>query len=153
MNKIKIEEFKLIGIKLENKTINAGGQSSIDCGNLWQKFETGNFAEKIQGKVTDEIYAVYFDYEGDHTNPFSYFIGCKVKTNAEAPQGLDSLIIPAGNYTRLVAKGKMPDCVVNSWKNIWSSEIDRGYSYDFEIYDERSKDWSNAEVEIFVSSN
>ena len=153
MDNIRKPEFKLIGLKLDGKTINEGGQSSIDCGMLWQKFEKENFAKKIPDKLGDEIYAVYFDYEGDHTKPFSYFIGCKVKIDAHAPHGMVNLQIPSGSFTKVVAKGKMPDCVANSWKDIWSSKIERAYKYDFEIYDERSKDWSNAEVEIFVSSN
>ena len=153
MHKTKKSVFKLIGLKLDHKTTNDGGQSSVDCGNLWQKFETENFAERIPDKLSTEIYAVYFDYEGDYTKPFSYFIGCKVKIDTDIPQGMDNLIIPAGSFTKVIAKGKMPDCVANSWKDIWSSKIDRAYKYDFEIYDERSKDWSNAEVEIFVSNN
>lgn len=153
MSKIKKPEFKLIGLKLDHKTTNEGGQSSVDCGNLWQKFEIENFAERIQAKLSPDIYAVYFDYESDYTKPFSYFIGCEVKMDAEVPKNMDYLIIAAGSFTRVIAKGKMPDCVANSWKEIWSSKIDRAYKYDFEIYDERSKDWSNAEVDIFVSGN
>jgi len=153
MDKIKKPEFKLIGLKLDNKTTNEGGQSSIDCGNLWQKFEKENFVERIPDKLGDQVYAVYFDYEGDNTKPFSYFIGCKVKMDTDIPTGMDNLIIPAGSFTKVIAKGKMPDCVANSWKDIWSSKTDRAYKYDFEVYDERSKDWSKAEVEIFVSSN
>ena len=153
MDKTEKDAFKLIGLKLNNKTTNESGQSGIDCGNLWQKFETENFAERIPGKLSDEIYAVYYDYEGDYTKPFSYFIGCKVKIDTQNFQGMDSLIIPAGSYYKVIAKGKMPDCVANSWKKIWSSIIDRAYQFDFEIYDERSKDWNDAEVEVFVSSN
>src|SRR5665213_1682777 len=153
METTKITEFKLIGLKLDKKTANEAGQSNIDCGSLWQKFETEGFIEQIPNKLSDEIYAVYFDYEGDYTKPFSYFIGCKVKPGTFTPDGMASLMIPEDDYTKLIAKGKMPDCVANSWKEIWSSKIDRAYKYDFEIYDERSKDWGNAEVKIFVSSN
>jgi predicted transcriptional regulator YdeE len=85
-----------------------------------------------------------FDY--DHTQSFSYFIGCKVKSDTETPQGMDSLIIPKENYSKVVSKGKMPDCVAHSWKDIQVSTIGRAFSYDFEIYDERSEDWTNAEV-------
>ena len=151
MNWINIPEFKLIGLKLIDKTTNEDGQSSIDCGNLWQKFVQENFAQKIPSKLNDEIYAVYFDYEGDYTKPFSYFIGCKVKLDTEAPNGMDSLTIPFGNYLKLTAKGEIPDCITGVWKEIWNSEINREYKYDFEIYNERSKDWSNAEVDIFIS--
>ena len=152
MNRSDIETFKLIGLQLGKKTTNENGQSSTDCGTLWQKFETENLVEKIPNLLGNEIYAVYFNYEGDHTKPFSYFIGCKVAIDAAVPNGMDSLLVPAGNYSQLTAKGKMPDCITNSWKDIWSSKIDRSYNYDFERYDERSKDWSNAEVDIFVSS-
>jgi predicted transcriptional regulator YdeE len=75
-----------------------------------------------------------------------------VKIDTEAPQGMNKLLVPGQSYSKVIAKGKMPDCVANSWKDIWSSKIDRAYKHDFEVYDERSKDWSNAEVEIFVSS-
>lgn len=153
MEKIKKIEFKLIGLRLSDKTTNNNGQSSIDCGNLWQKFEKENFAERIPDKLSDEIYAVYFDYEGDYTKPFSYFIGCKVKNDTHTPHDMTNLTIPAGSFTKVIAKGKMPDCVANSWKDIWNSKIERAYKYDFEIYDKRSKDWSNAEVDIFVSNN
>lgn len=76
--------FTLAGLKLPQKTTNEGGQSNINCGGLWQKFNTENIAARIQDKLGAEIYAVYFDYEGDHTKPFSYFIGCKVKSNARS---------------------------------------------------------------------
>lgn len=153
MEKIEKTAFKLIGLKLDHKTTNEGGQSGVECGNLWQKFETGNFAASILEKLNDEIYAVYYEYEDDYTKPFSYFIGCKVKIDSEVPIGMNSLSLPTENYAKVIAKGKMPDCVSDSWKDIWASNIDRAYNYDFEVYNEQSKDWSNAEVEIFVSLN
>jgi predicted transcriptional regulator YdeE len=147
-----IATFKLIGLQLNGKSTNENGQSGVDCGNLWQQFEKGNFAEKVPGKLSDEIIAVYFDYEGDHTKPFSYFIGCKVNMDTEAPEGMSSLIIPSDFYIQFNAKGTMPDCVAGCWERIWDSEMNRAYTYDFEVYDERSKDWSNAEVDIFISN-
>ncbi|MDQ2721175.1 MAG: GyrI-like domain-containing protein [Bacteroidota bacterium] len=151
MNKIEKKGFKLIGVALKTKTFNAKGQSAIDCGNLWQTFGQENYAEKIPGKVSNEVFAVYHDYEGDHTKPYSYFIGCKVKDDTEVPAGMDSLIIPAGEYQLFIAKGKMPDCIGNAWRKIWDSVIPRSYKADFEVYDEKSKDWNNAEVDIFIS--
>ena len=152
MTRTNISEFKLIGIKLGKKTTNEGGQSSIDCGNLWQKFEKENFIEIIPNKLGEEIYSVYFEYEGDDTSPFSYFIGCKVSIDTETPKDMDSLLIPSDNYFKLTVQGKMTGCVTNAWKRISSLGIIRTYKYDFEVYDERSKDWNNAEMEIFVST-
>ena len=108
MNPIELGEAKLIGLALKGKTTNINEQSSIDCGNLWQEFEKGKYAEKIPNKLTDEILAVYHHYEGDHTKPFSYFIGCKANADTEAPPGLETLIIPQGRYQKIDAKGKCP---------------------------------------------
>jgi len=145
------ENFKLTGLKLKKKTFNANGQSAIDCGSLWQNFMSEAVADKITGKLSQDIYAVYFDYDGDHTQPYSFFIGCKVSDAADTPDGLDSMNIPAQNYTVITAKGKMPDCVANAWQEIWKSDIDRAYGYDFEVYNELSADWGNAQVDIYLS--
>jgi len=153
MGKSNINRFCLIGLRLRHKTTNEGGQSGIDCGGLWQKFIQGGFAERIPDVLSNEIYAVYFDYEGDHTKPFAYFIGCKVSADTKAPHDMDSLMIPSDRYTKVIASGQMPDCVANAWKEIWSSSINRKYNYDFEVYDERSKDWSNAEIDLYISTN
>jgi predicted transcriptional regulator YdeE len=151
MSKVEIEEINLIGLPLNGKTSNANGQSGIDCGNLWQQFEKGQYSEKIPGKLSEEIYAVYHQYEGDYTKPYSYFIGCKVSPGTEVPEGLISLVINSGTYQKILAKGKMPDCVADAWREIWSSDISRKYEADFEVYDERSRDWSKAEVDIYLS--
>jgi predicted transcriptional regulator YdeE len=152
MSKIELNEIRLIGISLGKTTSNKDGQSAIDCGNLWQKFEKGSYSEKIAGKLGEEILAVYHQYEGDHTKPFSYFIGCKVNPDAKIPEGMESLLIPGGSYEKIEARGKMPDCVANAWREIWASNISRAYHTDFEVYDERSKDWTKAEVDLFIST-
>jgi predicted transcriptional regulator YdeE len=149
--KRKFEDIKLIGLALPSKTTNENGQSNIDCGNLWQKFENKDYFSKIPGKISDAIYAVYYEYEGDHTQPFSYFIGCRVKNNTPVSEGLDTLTIPGGSYQKAVAKGKMPDCIADTWQEIWKSDLSRSYRTDFEVYDERSRDWNDAEVDIFIS--
>lgn len=154
MKKETLPAFRLAGIKLSEKTSNKNGQSGVDCGNLWQKFESEGVAEKIPGKESNKVYAVYFDYEGDHTQPFSYFIGCKVPPGVEIPEGLQTLNIPSQKYEKISAAGKMPECVAGAWKGIWESKTSakRSYTFDFEVYDERSRDWNNSMVEIFLAS-
>jgi len=146
-----LNEIKLIGLDLGRTTTNENGQSSIDGGNLWQKFEKGNYADKVPNKAGDEIYAVCYGYEDDHTEPFRYFIGCRVGGNGEVPEDMNRLTIPAGTFQKITAKGKMPDCIINAWKEIWKSGIQRAYKFGFEVYDERCKDWSDAEIDIYLS--
>jgi predicted transcriptional regulator YdeE len=153
MEKIKKKGFRIVGLKLENQTTNDNNQSSVDCGNLWQKFETEKVFEIIPNKLSNEIYAVYYESQKDETKPFSYFIGCKVKEKAEIPKGLCELLIPSQNYVKVIAKGVMTGCVTEAWKKIWNSTKNRKFGFDFEIYDERSQDWRDAELDIFVSVN
>ena len=153
MEKISLAEIKLIGLSLGRKTTNENGQSAIDCGSHWQKFEAGKYAERIPNKINDEIFAVYHNYESDHTGSYSYFIGCKVNGNTVAPEGMDCLVISKAEYVKIIAKGIMPDCVANAWRNIRVGNLERTYRADFEIYDERSKDWNAAEVGIYVGVN
>ncbi|WP_155209050.1 GyrI-like domain-containing protein [Fulvivirga aurantia] len=148
---MKKSKIQLIGLQLEGRTTNENGQSSIDCGNLWQRFEKEHILGKVPNKKSDSIYAVYFDYEGDHTKPFSYFIGCEVESGTSTPEGLNTLVIPEQLYKKVTAKGQMPGCITEAWHIIWTSTIDRAYSYDFELYDKRSHDWNNAEVDIFIA--
>ena len=145
------EEIKLIGLKLGHKTTNKNGQSGIDCGGLWQDFQTKNVPDLLQGKTSLDVYAVYYDYEGDHTAPFSYFIGCPMPSDSPVPKGLDEIVIPQQNYQLVVAKGKMPDCIVNAWNGIWNSNLQRSYGYDFEVYGKNSQNWDDAEIELFIS--
>lgn len=125
----------------------------MDCGNLWQKFEIEKIFELIPNKLRNEIYAAYYDYEKDETKPFSYFIGCKVDEEAETPKRLNELLVPSQNYVKVIAKGIMTGCITEAWKKIWESNLNRKFGFDFEVYDERSKDWNNAELDIFISIN
>jgi predicted transcriptional regulator YdeE len=151
MNIVDIKQIKLIGLALKTKTSNSHGQSSIDCENLWHEFHKQKYADIIPNKLSAEIFGVYHNYEGDSAKPFSYFIGYKVSPDSVIPPGLQSLKIPAGKYQKFIAKGIMPECVTNVWKEIWTSNYSRTYQIDFEVYDERSKDWNNAEVDVYLS--
>lgn len=146
-----IDEIKLIGLALKNKTSNINGQSHLDCKNLWHTFEDAKLAETIPDKISKEVLGVYFGYEGDSTQAFRYFIGCKVNSYAANCTHLQTLTIPGGNYQKIVVKGKLPDCMMEAWKDIWSGNLHRTYQVDFEVYDARCKDWENAEVDIYVS--
>ena len=151
MKKENIKSFKLVGIKLNNKTTNLNGQSNKDCGALWKKFEEEKIFERISDKLENNCYAVYYDYGGNEQDNFAYFIGCKVPMTTKTPEGLCELIVPKGSYQKQTAKGQLPQCIAEAWQNIWKSSIERNFNYDFEVYDERSHNWENGEVDIYLS--
>ncbi len=45
----------------------------------------------------------------------------------------------------------MPGCIAEAWQNIWKAGLNRNFGFDFEKYDERSLNWENAEVDIYLS--
>jgi predicted transcriptional regulator YdeE len=148
---MEIAKFKLMGLKLPGKTSNLNNQSNIDCAWLWQKFQRENIFEQIPNKVNQDLYAVYFDYGQDPSMAFSYFLGCLVVDPTPKPAHLDELEIPLQQYLKVTAKGTMTACITQAWQQIWDSNLQRKFGFDFEIYDERSQDWNQAEVDLFVS--
>ncbi|SIS76519.1 GyrI-like domain-containing protein [Belliella pelovolcani] len=85
------------------------------------------------------------------TKPFSCFIGCKVAKNSVIPENLNSIEIPSQRYVKVTAKGVMTGCITEAWEKIRNSDIQRKFGFDFEIYDERSLDWNDSELDIYVS--
>ncbi|GET26063.1 GyrI-like domain-containing protein [Prolixibacter sp. NT017] len=143
--------IRLIGLALPGKTTNDNGQSMVDCGSLWQRFEKEAVASRVPGKVNENVIAVYHQYDGDYTQAFSYFIGCPVEEGVPVPEEMDELVIPGGAFEKVTARGQMPACIAEAWQYIWRSDMDRAYHADYEIYDERSLDWNKAEVDIYIS--
>jgi len=145
--------FKVIGISI--RTTNANNQSQQDLGKLWGQFFAENIIEKIPNKISSQILCIYTDYESDYTGEYTTIIGVPVSTLDEIPSELIGREFEAGNFLKFVAKGKMPSAVVNTWIDIWKrdEELNRKYSYDFEVYGEKSQNGENSEVEIFIATN
>lgn len=100
----------------------------------WERFWSKKTQDTIPNKKSDDILGVYLEYESDHTASFTHLIGCEVTHAEDLPNGLTSKIIPAAKYAVFTAKGKFPDCVVQTWQEIWESHLDRKYTADFEVY-------------------
>lgn len=147
----QIENFKIIGI--ETETTNENGKSAEDLGKLWEQFYSENIPSKIPNKISNEIYSIYTDYESDFKGKYKTIIGQKVNSLNEVPKGLIGREISGGKYRKFVAKGQMPNAIVESWKEIWAKdkELNRKYTVDFEVYNENSQKGERSEVEIFIA--
>jgi predicted transcriptional regulator YdeE len=143
--------FKVIGISI--RTTNANSQSQQDLGKLWRQFFAENIIAKIPNKISSNILAIYTDYESDYTGGYTTIIGIPVSTLDEIPSGLIGREFEADNFQKFVAKGEKENAVVNTWIDIWQrdKELNRKYSYDFEVYGENSNNGDKSEVEIFVA--
>ncbi len=146
---IEIEEFKVIGISV--RTINKNGQSQNDIGNLWGKFMGQNLIDKVPNKLAHEIYCIYTDYENDFNGQYTTIIGCKVNSFENIPEGLTTWTIPTTKYKVYKSIGKLPECVMMTWTNIWHSDINRKCVADFDVYGQKAQNWEHAEVDTYVS--
>jgi predicted transcriptional regulator YdeE len=145
-----LSPFHIIGIAI--RTTNENGQSGRDIPQLWQRFMTEQIAAKIPNKVDSAILSVYTDYEKDHTRPYTTLIGCRVSSLDTVPQGMIGKTISGGIYAVRTATGKLSDGIVfNEWQKIWSSDLARTFTSDFEVYDHRAQNPDHAEVDIFLS--
>lgn len=110
-----------------------------------------NILEKIPNKVNNVVYSLYTDYEGDHTNPYTAILGCKVKNLNSIPDGMVGKSFDGGIYLKSTAKGDlMKGLVVNHWSEIFEMKLNRTYVADFEIFGEKAQNPSDAEVDFYV---
>jgi len=149
MEKLQVEAFQIIGISV--RTTNQNNEAKKDIGELWSKFMSINMRELIPNIIDETIYAVYTDYEGDHTKPYTTILGYKVYNLNEIPDGMIGKNIETATYTKFTAKGDLTkNAVVEEWQKIWTSNLDRTYISDFEMYGEKAINPTNGEADIYI---
>lgn len=155
----QLQEIMLVGIKTRtnNGDISAENLSNEDINQTIQKYFSENISGQIQNRKNPNVtFAVYTNYESDYRGDYTYFIGQEVTSFEGQNENLEKLVIPAQNYIKFTNEpGPMPSVCTNMWKNIWSMNSEdlggeRAYIADFEIYDERSADYSNAVLDIYL---
>ena len=155
------EEIKVIGVEL--KTTNQNNQAAIQIPQFWQKFYAQNIKDQIPNnpsprwlriinKIDDEILGLYIDYEGDFTKPYSFVICCKVSSLENIPNGMVGKTIPASKYAVFNSKGKFPESLLKTWQDIWTSNLDRTYTGDFEIYKQNFSATQNPKIDVYIAT-
>lgn len=144
--------FKIIGIA--TRTTNKDNQAQQDLEQLWGAFFANNLVEQIPNQVSNEILAIYTDYESDYTEAYTTIIGMRVSTLDEVPEGLLGRAFEAATFEKFTAKGTMPQAVVATWMSIWQrdKELQRAYSYDFEVYGAAAQQGAQSEVPIYIAT-
>jgi predicted transcriptional regulator YdeE len=147
--RVNLPEFFVAGIAVN--TINQDGRSEKDIGDLWTRFTTENMAQEIDGKVSDDIYCVYTDYESDHTGWYTAVLGCRVDNADNLPGSFFTALIPSGDYHIYIPQGKFPESVASAWRQIWQTPIDRKYSADYDRYKAGARSFEETEVEVYLA--
>lgn len=145
--------FKIIGISTE--TSNQNGEAPEAIGALWGQFISENMLEKIPNQLDSDILCIYTDYESDYKGKYTCILGLKVSSLNDVPEGLVGREFQGGNFQSFLAKGSLPEAIVDTWHSIWNQNetLDRSYTYDYEVYDYRSRLGEESEVEIYIAKN
>ncbi len=151
MNSIAtIPPFRVMGIEVRTK--NADGRAGKDLKHLWDRFFREQIMDNIPDRDGNDIYAVYTDYESDHSGEYTTILGCKVSITDNIPQGLTVKDLGDSTYTRYTVEGRLPDIVINTWTDIWNNKtINRAFTSDFEVYDAASFGSESSRVDIYVA--
>lgn len=152
MDYVVIEKPSTIVVGIECRTSNLPEAGPYDIPKHWEKFYNDNILEKIPHKISLEIVALYCDYEGDYTKPYSLVIGSAVHSLDEIPDGMVAKIIPSSSYAIFKAIGEHPKALIESWGQIWQqADLKRTYTGDYEVYGERFFSQSPQEIEIYIA--
>ncbi len=138
-------------VGIECRTSNALDAGPVDIPKHWEKFFRDGIAEKIPNKTSDEVFALYCNYAGDHTQPYSLVIGCSVDNASKIPEGMVAKTIPSGSYACFRAVGEHPQSLIETWGKIWNTKLSRSYSGDYELYGEKFTSHSPQEVEVLIA--
>jgi predicted transcriptional regulator YdeE len=115
----------------------------------WQRFNASSIHKQVKNRISDDIYAVYTNYEGDYTKPYTLVIGFEVDSLDNIPMGLTGVTIPASRYEVYSAKGILPP-IYETWQKIWKTPLRRTYKADFELYRADLKNQVPPEVLIYI---
>jgi predicted transcriptional regulator YdeE len=150
------KEFSIIGI--EARTNNAKEMTNAGViPKQWGKFFAEGILARIPNKIDPTIYAVYTDYASDRNGDYTFVIGANVSETSAIPEGMVAKKVPAGKYSVVTsARGPVENVVPQAWQQIYGLEDksqlggSRAYKADFEVYDQRSRDPQDSQVDIHV---
>ncbi|MDF2989248.1 MAG: AraC family transcriptional regulator [Eubacterium sp.] len=146
---VQLGEKKVAGIQI--LTTNENGQAMADIGRVWGKFLQQGIYSSIPDKINSKSIGLYTDYEGDFTKPYNFVACCEIGQTEVLPDSMVMKTIPAGAYAKFIVTGQMQKAVGEFWSNLWSMELSRKYSCDFEEYQNNSEDVNNQEIHIYIA--
>lgn len=154
---IVFAEIRLMGIQVKTHYQNELNPLTSKIAQTVQRYWQEGIANQLVGRINPgRTFAVYTDYSTDHTGEYTYFLGEEVVGDRNVPDGLFTLMLSAGKYTRFTTQpAPLPHVIIDGWYNIWQMTAEemggeRKFGADFEIYDERAQNPLAAVVDIYI---
>jgi predicted transcriptional regulator YdeE len=121
-------------IGLELRTSNDVAFETIPA--HWQRFMGEQILGGIPNRVSDNVYAVYTNYQNPGVNnegTYSCVLGAAVSDASQIPDGLVAVSLPASIYQ--VVSVERADMVGQAWQTIWQQDTNkRTFIADTECY-------------------
>lgn len=155
--KITLPEIKLMGITARTNNEAEMNLPKARIGALLAQYHGDSIPKKTPNRLTpNKGFCAYTNYDSNEDGDYTFFIGEEVDEFSNTSPDLTSLTIPNQSYIRFTTEaGPMPQIVIQAWQKIWgmtSEDLggERSYITDFEVYDERAADLTNAVVDIYI---
>jgi predicted transcriptional regulator YdeE len=149
------EPFYVAGYQVRTNNMNEmNGRSEI--GPLWERFYRQSLGAQIPHRADAATIVVYSDYASDENGDYNYLLGARVSAVDHLPASMSFRRIVPGHYTVLTtARGPLVEMVQAEWKRIWTMQPadlggQRAFLTDYEVYDSRSANPQQAQVEIHI---
>lgn len=139
---VNLEEKIVVGVSAV--TGNADPMMGKTIGELWEKLYQGGVNAQIKNKVNEYAIGLYSDYQGD-----KYTVTAGNEVSKAENADLSVKVIPAGKYAKFTLHGHMEKAVAEAWGEIWSTELDRSFTGDFEEY--LTCDVENCDINIYIA--
>ena len=144
-----MDKKTIVGLSV--RTTNAPGKAEMDIPKLWERFYQEGIPSQIPHTIGDEIIALYTDYAGDHTQPYTVIIGMEVSNLDNLPDGLVGKEVPAATYVTYDVDGPFPQSLIEAWQKVWEGPIDqRTFVADMEIYPKDFDPVSNPKHQLLI---
>jgi predicted transcriptional regulator YdeE len=159
---MKVEVFKMNYevVYLEEKIV-AGvvtrtSNNAPDMGNVigkaWQKFFQGGVYSVIPNKKNKNTIGLYTNYEDKVNGDYDVMVCCEISNAENLSSEIQMKKIVEGKYAKFVVKGKIEEVLGRLWAEIWSMNLDRKYTFDFEEYI-GDCETDEQEIHIYIAIN
>lgn len=147
---VHLKEKTVAGLKI--RTSNNDPNMVREIGGLWQRFFENSIYQSIPNKQNDKTIGLYTNYESDVNGAYDMMVCCEILNHSDLPIGMHTQTIHSGKYAKFIVQGDVQKAISEFWNKLWSMDLDRKYSCDFEEY-QSGCDMKKAEVYIYISLN
>lgn len=147
---VYLKERMVAGIKI--RTNNNDPNMKNNIGKVWKSFFQGGIYQSILDKKNNNTIGLYTNYEDKTNGDYDVMVCCEIFNEQDLPSGIEAKRIEAGKYAKFVVKGEMEKVVAECWNKIWTIDLNRKYTYDFEEYKGDCIN-GNEEINIYIAIN